>query len=259
MAENKKATQNPIFDLALDFILKNKFVLSIVGGALIAVLLGFATVAYFNNSNNEKANKVYDMAISYLNNLGAITNDSDRAKVYQEQINSLNGMIQAYSGTLAAVRARLLLGKIYYESAYQSGKPELLNMALNYYTAAFERSKSEFYRSLALIGQAQCNEQKGDLNKAFEQYGTLYAKYPTAGFAPYALVGMARTKEMQNDPSGNAMKEALQYYQKLVREFPDSAWVRYAKGKLYATSSKPTPSTQSPTMNPAPFLLQPSK
>lgn len=210
------------------FIVNNTLVVSIASGAVVlVVVLGF-TLSMMNTNNQDKATKALDEAFSYINNISYITNDADRNKVFQDQMNNMVIMIQSYPKTIAANRARLFLGRTYFQDAFRSGKQDALNMSLSYYTSALEFAKSDFYRTLALMGRAQCYEQKNDYAKAFDDYNLVVTRFNKEGFTPAALIGLARSKEMIGD-----VNQALQYYQEVSKEYTNSLWSRFAKGKIY--------------------------
>ena len=220
--------------------------------AVLAVVLVLVLIQSVTASNQEKASRMYDMAQSYLNNIQYVTNQADRERIYQEQINNLGGIVQMYSGTTAATRARLYLGKVYYEEAYRSGKQEALNTAASYYKSVVDSSAPDFYKALALIGSAQCSEQMNDYVNAFNKYNQVVVKYPKEGFNPMALTGMARSKEMLGDLNG-----AITYYRQVAQEYPASLWTRYAKGKIYSfdeavTNQKP----QATGVTNLPYIVQ---
>lgn len=252
--QQKNQKQNSFLENSIDFVLKNKLLIGISSGAVLVIICLIVLFSYIVTSNKEKANRIYDIAISYMNNMNYITNNSERAKIFQDQVNNLATLVQIYPDTIAATRARLFLGKVFYEEALQSGKQDSINMALTYYTGAYENTKVNFYKVLALMGRAQCYEQKNEFNKAFDDYNLVVNKYSKDGFTPTALVGMARSKEMMGNE--NNEKEALEYYQRIVKDYPSSEWAKYAKGKIYFYSepSKGSHSTTAQTSN-LPFIL----
>jgi tetratricopeptide (TPR) repeat protein len=251
--QTKNQNLNDLFQNTLGFFLKNKFYALIIGGGvvLIALLLGFSL--FNQNSKNEKANKIYDQAIFYIHNIQSIsTNEEEKNKIFQEQINSLSMLSEVYAKTTASIRAELYLGRLFYEQANTAGKAEAMNQAISYYTKAYENSRSGFYKALALLGRGECFEQKNDLSKAFDDYQTVFTKFPKEGFNATALIAMARTKEMAG---GGDINSALAYYRQLIKEYPSSLWTKYAKGKLYfyADTSKnksPIPSSKLPLILP---------
>lgn len=209
--------------------------------AVLAVILVIVMIQSVSASNQEKASRMYDMAQSYINNIQYVTNQADREKIYQEQINNLAGVVQMYPGTTAATRARLFLGKVFYEEAYRSGKQDVLNTALSYYRSVYDSSAPDFYKALSLIGSAQCNEQMNDYVNAFSKYNLILVKFPKEGFNPMAVIGMARSKEMLGD-----INAAISFYRQAAQDYPNSLWSRYAKGKIYSFNETPNQKTSVP-------------
>ncbi len=250
MSQQKNQKQISTLEKSIEFVLKYKLIVSIASGSILVIAAIIAALFYFSASNIEKANRMYDSSLSYLNNINYITNESDKAKVYQEQMNNLSVLVQIYPKTVAATRARLFLGKAFFEEAFQSGKQDNLNMALSYYNSAYENTKTGFYKALALIGRGQCYEQKNDFKKAFDDYNQIVTKYFNEGFTPVALISMARSKEMSGD-----VTTAIEYYNRVLKEYPDSLWSRFAKGKIYFFSDSPG-STNTTKGTSVPFILQ---
>ncbi len=250
--QQKVQKQNSFLDQAIDFGIKYKWILSITSGAVLALIAIFMFVNYITASNIEKASRMYDTSLNYINNINYITNEADRTKIYQEQINNLNTLVQIYPKTVAAIRARLFLGKFFYEDSFRSGKVDSMNTAVNYYSTALDNTKTGFYKSLALIGLGQCYEQKNDFNKSFDFYNQIVVKYPSEGFSPLALIGMARSKEMLGD-----VNTALDIYNRLIKEYPSSLWTKFAKGRIYFFSEKPKGNPASTSTNTGvPLLIQ---
>ncbi|MGC8764877.1 MAG: tetratricopeptide repeat protein [Brevinematia bacterium] len=230
--KTKQANREDKFEkFLLDLIAiteKYKIQLIVTAVVILILVIGAFVFTYVKNSNEEKAARIYDIAVLTIQNLSGITNQAERNEYYQNQVNNLNLLIQNYPATVGAVRARLFLGKTMYQTYYFTRNDEALNLAISYYTGAFDKARSKFYKSLALLGRAQCYEQKNDMTKAFEDYEMVYQKYRGEGFGAISLVGMARVKEMQDD-----VNTSIQLYKKVVSDFPDSSWVVFAKGKLY--------------------------
>lgn len=247
----KSLKQSNFFDIVAEFVLKNKWPVLIGSAVLLAVILVAVMIQSISSSNQEKASRMYDMAQSYINNLQYVTNQSDREKIYQEQINNLNGVVQMYPGTIAATRAKLFLGKVFYEEAYRSGKQDVLGTALSYYKSVSDSSAPDFYKALALVGSAQCSEQMNDYANAFNKYSSIVLKYSREGFNPMAVIGMARAKEMLGDVNG-----ALTYYRQAAQNYPDSLWSRYAKGKIYSFNETLTNQKAPAGQTNLPYIVQ---
>ncbi|MEJ5284565.1 MAG: tetratricopeptide repeat protein [Brevinematia bacterium] len=225
--------QNKTYIKFLELINKFKIQIIISASVVAVVLLGLIVYAYFKTSNEEKSAQLYDRAIFTIQNLMYVTNETERNEYYQQQINTLNMIVQNYPSTLGAIRARLFLGKIMYQTYTFSRNEEAMAQAISYYSGAYERSNIQFYKALALLGRAQCYEQKNDVAKAFEDYQEVYLKFKKEGFAPLALIGMARVKEMQNE-----LETSIQLYKKVLSDFPESYWASFARGKVYFYEAK---------------------
>jgi tetratricopeptide (TPR) repeat protein len=238
-----KTRNKNLFDQVLEFILKNKWPVTIGAGIVLASALVLVAVMGVSQSNEDKAGQMYDVSQSYINSLRYVTNRTDRERIYQEQINNMNAIIQSYPGTVAATRARLYLGRAFYEEAYTTGKVDSISVAVSYYQSVIESGAADFHKALALIGSAQCSEQKNDYASAFRDYSLVAGKYRRQGFAPLALVGMARAKEMIGD-----IQNALFHYQQVIRDHPDSLWTRFAQGKI-AFYSEPSQRVAAPAAN----------
>lgn len=220
--------QKNIWENALNFIVRYKKVLSFSGAGILIIVLLFLFLDYSNKSTAATASKLYDKAFFSLNSIGYVTNQAERLEIYQAQVNNMISLVQLYPNTISAEKARIFLGRAFYEDYFQTGKQESLNMSFSYYSTALERAKVDFYRALSLIGRAQCYEQQLKFDKAFEDYSIIATKLTKEGFAPLALVGMARCKEQLND-----YQSAINYYQKIIDDYPQSEWTRFARSKLY--------------------------
>jgi tetratricopeptide (TPR) repeat protein len=254
LSPNNKADQGAVFEQTFDFVVKNKLVFGAGAGALLVVAILITVLTSVNASNFEKANRFYDLSLNNLNNISTITNTQDRAKFYQEQINNLNRLTQMYPNTTPSIRAHFLLGRIFFEDSLSGSNPDSINMAIGYYNGAFESAKTGFYKTLALVGRAQCYEQKGDYQKAFDDFQTVATLYSKEGLAALAMLGMARNKEMTGD-----MKAALELYQKLSKDYPASTWSKIARGKIYYFSDPNNVKKAAPSLgltNKEPYLFK---
>lgn len=251
-------TPNKLLEKITEFVVRHKLPLLIGSGALLAAILAVVLIQSFVSSNQLKAAREYDNIVNNINYAQYVTNRSDSEKIFQEQMSRLDGLIQTYPNTVGSVRAKLLLGKVLYEDASRSGKTELLNTAISYYKSVVDAPVADFFKALALIGAAQCSEQKNDYSGAFGFFNQVVLKYGKEGFNPIAVIGMARAKEMLGESAN-----AIAYYRQAAQDYPDSLWSRYAKGKIYSfneTVSGPTngvlPGTNTGQSTSLPYIIQ---
>jgi tetratricopeptide (TPR) repeat protein len=222
--QNKKTT----FEIIIETIIKYRVSIIILLAALVIAVMVFTISNFIDISNNDKADRQYDQVQMSISELAGNTNSGERVDLIQQQMQSLMSIIQVYPRTVAAERARLFIARFYYESFFTSGNKQVLQTAYSNYNYAFLVARSDFYRALALIGRAQCSEQDNGYAKAFEDYNMVASKYTNQGFAPLALIGMARCREQMSDING-----AINCYKQLIKEYPDSEWNYFARGKIY--------------------------
>jgi len=217
----------------IEFLNKYRTQLIVTSSVIILLVLSILVYTYIKTSNEEKAARDYDIALLTIQNITLMTNEQEKQQYFQNEVNRLQSLIHNYPKTSAAIRARLFLAKLMYHNFVSSRSDEALNIAISYYSAAFENSSKPFYKTIALLGRAQCYEQKNEMAKAFEDYQLVATRYKTEGFTPTALIGMARSKELIND-----VNTAIEIYKKVVTDYPDSLWAMFARGKLYFYSSQ---------------------
>ena len=224
----KQQNEKTGFEILFETIIKYRVALLILIAAIVIAGVRHGFFHRIDSSNNEKAEKQFDIALQNLNTLGEDKNASERDELIKQQVQSLVNIVQVYPRTIAAERARLLVGKFITNPISVPGSPQVLQAAYSNYNYALITASSDFYRSLALIGRAQCSEQVNNYVKAFEDYSLVASKYTNQGFAPLALIGMAGCREQMSDING-----AVGYYKQLIKDYPDSDWNYFARGKIY--------------------------
>lgn len=78
-----------------------------------------------------------------------------------------------------------------------------------------------------LLNKAAAAADAGDLEQAETAYQLLLATYPQSALKDQVYFGLARIGERRQDPAGTAA-----WYQKLIREFPDSPLLERARHEL---------------------------
>lgn len=229
----------------VEYIKEKKILFTIIFLVIFVAAIGGAVYSQMKNNEVEESNKLYDFAIAQINQVGDIQDPAQQQQVYQQEVAALDQLIQTYPKTVAAERARLFMGKLYYSQAFSSENSQAVTGAMQYYKDARDFAKSDFFRALGTIGLAYCYEQQMNYALAFSSFQEVTVKYPKEGFNPLCLIGMARAKELVQDYNG-----ALTYYKQLLSDYPDSTWTKFARGKVYyftsgAGSSVPTSSVSS--------------
>lgn len=214
------------------FVKSNQLLLTIILAVALLGVLGGTVYSQMKRNEADEANKIFDIAMSEVQMMINSEDEAQRQQLFQDHLTQLESLIQTYPKTIAAVRARLYMGKIYFSEAYQSGNIDAIGMALQYYSDAKDYAKNNFFRALGAIGMAYCYEQQNNYIQAAASFQEVLDNYPDEGFNPLCLVGLARSKEMVSDING-----AITYYNKVISGYPESYWTRFARGKIYFYSS----------------------
>jgi tetratricopeptide (TPR) repeat protein len=223
-----KQKEKTFFELTVEFLLKYRVPLSVLLIAIILLITIAIVLNYVETTAGEKAERQYDAAQFNLDSISYITNVSERDALYQQQMQSLVNLARSYPRTLAAERARLLLGRFYLQAFFNAGNTQLLEQAYTNYNFAYLSARTDFYKALSLIGRAQSLEQENKYDEAFSDYSMVANRYSNQGFTPLVLIGMARCREQMSD-----IPKAIEFYKRLVKEYPESEWAYFAKGKIY--------------------------
>ena len=217
---------NENYELIVNFLKKYRLPIFIILGIIAVGLIAFGTISYVNTQNTEKANSMYDISLNMINNLNYIQDANERNTYYNQAITMMNNLITLYPKSVASMRARLFLARLLFDDALRNSKAESLQSAVQIYSDVFNLSDSHYYKSLALLGRAQCLEQTGQYDLAVTDYKNVVI-YSDEMYSPLAIIGMARCMELKND-----MTSAMGYYKRIVQNYTNSGWYNYAKGKL---------------------------
>ncbi|MFN4216535.1 MAG: tetratricopeptide repeat protein [Brevinematales bacterium] len=201
------------------------FMLSVVGVLVVVVGLLF----WFSRQAEQeaRASSLYDEAllvlVYQLPQVG--TNQQLVNEISQYVLAKLDGVQRQYPKTLASVRAKILLGRLYAQSYLSQGLEDAYQQALQLYDDV-ARTSSPFYRGLALINKAQLLEHHADWQGALETYRTVARKYDEF-YTPYAWVSLGRLGEIIGDKN-----TAVVAYETVVQKYTNSAWYGFALGRL---------------------------
>jgi predicted negative regulator of RcsB-dependent stress response len=240
------AQKTTLLERTVEFINKNKRALLVV---FVIIVLG-SIVLFINNQNKNndenEATRIYDIALSSIENLNYVTNAQEQNRIFWTQISNLFVIIQTYPETVSANRARMFLANNYLErtvgsSLSDADMNQVLSAAYTLYTDVVANAKTDFYRAMGTLGIAYCHEIKNDYRSAIAQYDTVIEKYSKEGFTPYAMIAKAQNLEVMNDING-----ALNIYRAVSENYTNSEWYKFAKAKIYYYSN---PNTAAPVQN----------
>lgn len=215
-----------VLEKALHFAEENKNLLTII---LFVLLLGGLGLAVFSNIQNRKeleAAQYYDEAMIYLKYINYTTDTDLQNEYFNAHLLNLDTLTQNYSGTVAGVRAKLYLARLYFQSGMSDDTA--MATAVSYYQQAKDETKNDFYQCLATLGLASCFEQSGSYDEAVVYYQEVLDDYADQGFNDTALVQLAMMYQANMD-----YETAVNYYVQIFSDYPDGTWARFAKAQVY--------------------------
>ena len=253
IVRNRKQEETPVNEdqhpIVTFYKKYNFYITSFVIVALLAIV-GLSIYQTVQNNREDTATESYDKAIMYFARLRYVTNQQTAQQIQQTAFKLLKDIADNDPQTVAGVRVRLFFGRTYFMQAFQTQNAELFKNAIKNFRLAAENSSSKFYKTIAMIGEAQTEEQINQFVQAYALYEKIYNKFPNYGFHPMVLAGMARTKEMLGQKN-----ESKKLYEELAAKYPDSKWSMIARGKKYylnavGVTASPLNALPSPTSQP---------
>ncbi|MFN3562385.1 MAG: tetratricopeptide repeat protein [Chloroherpetonaceae bacterium] len=199
-----------LFFQVTDFFEKNRTaVLSALGATLLAIAGAFFWNQQQDAKNQEATGKLESIIKRYEagNYSGAIEGDSTAM--------GLKEIAKVYSGTPSGEQAKLYLANAYFQ---------LRNYDEAQKTFESISSASPLVKASALAGEAACYEQKKEYKKAAQLFRRAAEIVGNDAIVPIYLENAGRNFELAGEKS-----DALAVYEKLKKEYPQSAAARSAE------------------------------
>jgi|GEM_PF-2113237 tetratricopeptide (TPR) repeat protein len=230
-------------------------VLTLVG--VIVVVIGLVFWVSQEREKEDKAAFLYDeAALVLVYQLPFVSTNANMVnEISQYVLAKLDSVHRQYPQTISAMRARLLLARLYAQSYLSQGSEDSYNQALQFCDEVVRLSSRSFYRGLALINKAQLLEHHSEWQSALDAYRTVARKY-NEFYTPYAWVSMGRVAEVMGDA-----KTAMTAYEMVVQKYTNSAWYGLALGRLtlirqYGVQANTAPALGSSSSIPVLFNME---
>lgn len=147
--------------------------------------------------------------------------EEERSELESEFLTLLDDVIDGYSNLYPAQRALFLRGQFYMET-------EQWNEAVEDYRVLSDSFSDSHLALIALSNKATAQEELGDHDQALETYEELSEKRETRNpMRARALFSIGRLLEQTGETS-----EAVESYEDLVSEYPDSEWTKLARNRI---------------------------
>lgn len=235
------------FEKIMNGLIKYRMIVLGVLGAIILLSIG-AGFVYQNKIEQEKeASNIFDES---WQKVYAVVNDMQQypngvyppnhqnlpqaQQLYKEAITELDVLILDYPSTVAGARSALLLAVV--------GKQASLNQLLNNpdlsstfssegYFDIVKKNHPNFWGAAISLAEGIQKEQVFDFANAINNYEEALILDKKKYIIDYILISIARNYEALNNK-----EKALEYYQQIEDDYPDSSWLSFAMGKIYLLS-----------------------
>ncbi len=229
----------------LDVLIKKRI---IVLGVLGVILAGSFVGGYIYQSNidkNKEASIIFDDTWQKLYAiLGDIQSQPNQmyapnhpnipqvTSLYQESLSDLETLIFEYSGTTAGVRAALLVQMVLPLSN--------LNVLLSDQTVlgiledgveSVKQKHPDFWGAMIAMNNGIIAEQTFDFASSLTSYKEALKLDKKNYLSDYIIIAIARNNEILGNKA-----EAIEYYQQIEDNYPESVWISFAMGKIYLLS-----------------------
>ncbi|MGL4676164.1 MAG: hypothetical protein ACRCWI_00665 [Brevinema sp.] len=156
--------------------------------------------------------------------------------LYQQALNDLEILTTDYVGTTAGVRAALLIQTVLPLSNLNSlldDQTILASLGDSDYLESIKREHPGFWGAVLAMVDGINAEQRFDFAAALDFYRQAMDLDKKKLLRDYIIIAIARNNEVL----GNK-EQAIEYYQMIELEYPDSVWLSFAMGKAYLLSQQ---------------------
>ncbi len=225
---------------------------AIVLGVLAVILAGSFFAGYTYQKNVDRKNEASVIFDDTWQKIYAILNDiqsqpdqiytanspslPQARSLYLESLSDLELLIYEYSDTIAGARSALLVQTVLSLSNLNSILPDqtiLLTLAAG--IEDVQQKHPEFWGAVIAMNNGIIAEQQFDFAKALNMYKEALNLDKKKYLHDYIIIAIARNNEVL----GN-VDEAINYYQQIEDDYPDSVWLPFAIGKKYILSAVTT-------------------
>ncbi len=193
------------------------------GGVIVVLILVISGFRYYSIQTEKKA---FELLQTGLDKIDKLSEGAGSEKLPADIKNDFEMVLEKYPGKKAGKLARILLADIACDTREYDLAISLYNRALTDFDG------DPFYRTLILKGLAYAYEQIGDNENAQKYMETINAG-PDMGFKDEVLYSLGRmaSKNGQHD-------REIEYYQEILKSYPDSIYADIVKEKIGTRSSK---------------------
>lgn len=197
-------------------------VVMIGGISLIVIVVGIVVFFQVQERRLQESVVMVESAEELINEWER-SGDEDRSEIESEFMALLDGVIEGYSNLYSAQRALFLRGRFYMET-------EQWNEAAEDYRLLTDSFPDSHLALISLSNKATALEELGEYDQALETYEELSGIRETRNpMRARALFSIGRLHEQAGETG-----DALESYEGLVSEYPNSDWTNLARNRILA-------------------------
>ncbi len=196
-------------------------IISILGGAIVIALV-IGLVVFFKNSSIEKGLTELDqIEYKYISlDTESETLEEDKTAILMEVTNFADN-----SSGVVSLRSYIFAGNIAFEL-------EKWAEARDLYVNAYDANDKAYTAPIALFNAGICSDELNELDVAID-YLEKAVEFDNFPLMARALFNLGRIYE-----SNNSIDNALEIYEQVSIDYPESSWAKLAKSRKISLSSK---------------------
>lgn len=214
-----ESQRRPI-DVLVAFLNRHRTTIMITIGVIVVAVVALVVVLTVQNSRTERALTAVDELQQDFDDW--LQSDPDeQAEAYETLAEDVAAIIDGYSGTYAAARARLVDARALVEL-------ERWDEAAQTYLEVADTMPESYLAPVSLMDAAIALEHAGDPEGALEIHRRIADEYDgETAEVPRALFSIGRLSE-QSD----RVADAADAYRRLIDDYPASSWTNLARNRI---------------------------
>lgn len=237
------------FDLEqiLNFLIQKRTIVLGVIGAILAIALLSGLLYQKKNDKSNEAAVMFDEAwqqvsivmgdIQQQPNYTYLPGDQrgeQATALYRKGLANIDLLVTDYPETVSGARAAILYKSVIdipYLNALIDDQDLLTRMKSSDYLSTLQKKHKNFWGVVIDVSEGVRKEQQGLHEDAIICYQKALKKDSKKYMSDYILIAIARNYEIRNNKTA-----AIEYYQKLINQYPNSIWINFAMAKVYTLS-----------------------
>lgn len=213
-------SQRRPMDILIAFLTRHRTAIMITTAVIVVAVVALIIILSVQNTRTERALTAADELQQSFD--GWLERDAEaRSDAYDALASDAAGIIDRYSGTYAAARARLVDAQALVEL-------ERWNEAVDRYLEVADGMADTYLAPVSLMDAAIALEHAGESDRALEIHRRIADDYDGDNAeVPRALFSIGRLNEQ-----ADRVADAADAYRQLIDDYPASSWTNLARNRI---------------------------